>query len=82
MTRSSPTGVSHPVFTRRSALQAGSIGLLGLGLSELSALRSVASPQLVTPAKSVLFVLLTGGLSHQVAGETTCRRPSCCRSRA
>ncbi len=65
MTRSNPTGVSHPVFTRRSALQAGSIGLLGLGLTEMSALRSLASPQLVTPAKSVLFVFLTGGLSHQ-----------------
>src|SRR5207244_12008531 len=35
--------ISHPVFTRRTALQAGSIGLLGLGLAELSALRSVAS---------------------------------------
>jgi hypothetical protein len=49
-------------------LQAGSIGLLGLGMSELSALRGVAaesSPRPVTPDKSVIFIFLTGGISHQ-----------------
>ncbi len=49
--------------TRRDALRAGTIGLLGLGLPELSALRAASSIQ--TPrAKSVIFVFLTGGLSH------------------
>lgn len=57
--------VSHPTITRRTALQAGSIGLMGLGLAELSALRSVAAEQRVTPKKSVVFVFLTGGISHQ-----------------
>ena len=38
MTR--PATFQHPVFTRRTAIQAGSIGLLGLGMSHLSALRA------------------------------------------
>lgn len=57
--------VSHPVFRRRSMLQAGSIGLMGLGLNHLSALRSLADEGQVTPAKSVIFVFLTGGISQQ-----------------
>lgn len=51
-------------FSRRTALQAGSIGMLGVGLAEVLAARQAAAAQ-VTPAKSVLFVFLTGGLSHQ-----------------
>ncbi len=56
---------SHPVLTRRAALQAGSIGLLGLGMSELSALRCLAADGPVVPNKSVIFIFLTGGISHQ-----------------
>jgi hypothetical protein len=49
--------------TRREALRAGAIGLTGLGLADLSALRALADAG--TPrAKSVIFVFLTGGLSH------------------
>lgn len=61
-------GPSHPAFPRRAMLQAGSVGLLGLGLAELSALRAATgaeSAERVTPAKSVIFVFLTGGISHQ-----------------
>ena len=64
MTRPSGT-VSHTLPTRRAALQAGSIGLLGLGLAELSALRGLAAPAQSVPKKSVIFIFLTGGLSHQ-----------------
>ncbi len=57
------TGLSHPWPTRREALQAGAIGLLGLGMAELSALRGLANAE--TPrARSVIFIFLTGGLSH------------------
>ncbi len=57
---------SHPVFSRRAALQAGSLGLMGLGLADVLRMRGIAAgPQVVTPVKSVLFVFLTGGLSHQ-----------------
>ncbi|MCH7729592.1 MAG: DUF1501 domain-containing protein, partial [Planctomycetes bacterium] len=52
-----------PLVTRRGALQAGAIGM-GLGLSELTALRSMASDGQAAKAKSVLFIFLTGGLSH------------------
>jgi hypothetical protein len=56
-----PAGVFPP--TRREVLRTGAIGLTGLGLAELSALQSQANPQ--TPrARSVIFVFLTGGLSH------------------
>lgn len=54
---------SFPTSTRRALLQAGAIGIAGLGLAELSALRSQAQGR--TPrARSVIFVFLTGGLSH------------------
>lgn len=57
---------SHPVLSRRAALQAGSLGLMGLGLADVLRLRAAESgTQKVTPVKSVLFVFLTGGLSHQ-----------------
>jgi hypothetical protein len=46
-------------------LQAGSIGLAGLGLTDLFALRSLAAPAAVVPEKSVIFVFLTGGIAHQ-----------------
>lgn len=66
MTRTTPgPQVSHPVPGRRSMLQAGSIGLLGLGLNDLSAARAVAADSRVVPRKSVIFVFLTGGISQQ-----------------
>jgi len=52
-------------FQRRSMLQAGSIGLMGLGMHHLSARRAPANDQQVTPQKSVIFVFLTGGISQQ-----------------
>jgi hypothetical protein len=57
-------GHSSCRLSRRAALQAGAIGLAGLSFAELSALQALASPG--TPrARSVIFVFLTGGLSHQ-----------------
>ena len=54
---------SHPRFdtlTRRAAIQAGTIGLLGLGLNHLLA----APPQKRVRAKSVIYIFLSGGLSQ------------------
>jgi hypothetical protein len=56
----------HPRFTRRQALQAGAIGLLGLGMEHLTALPAVAAPAAKRDAKarSVIFIFLSGGLSQ------------------
>lgn len=56
----------HPVFTRRAALQAGSIGLLGLGMNHCEALRAVAqTDQRKAPrAKAAIYIFLSGGPSQ------------------
>ena len=51
---------SDSPLSRRTMLQAGSIGLLGPSLSQLATAGASTGK-----AKSVLFVFLTGGLSHQ-----------------
>jgi hypothetical protein len=57
----------HPV-TRRTAIQAGAIGLLGLGINHLAALRALAVTGSVPPptgrAKAVIYIFLSGGLSQ------------------
>ena len=53
-------------FTPRGN-SAGAIGLLGLGMNHLSALRSLAAPSLKTQpvrARSVIYVFLSGGLAQ------------------
>ena len=66
--RPTPTGVPprHPAFTRRFALQAGAVGLLGLGIDHLAALRAAGSPPRITAstARSVIFIFLSGGLAQ------------------
>jgi hypothetical protein len=54
---------SHPVFTRRTALQAGAIGLLGLGTGELSALRALGGDKIGT-ARTCIYIFLSGGLAQ------------------
>src|SRR5262249_36077367 len=53
----------HPVCTRRTALQAGAIGLLGLGMNHVSALSALAAG-VTPPARSVIYIFLSGGLSQ------------------
>ena len=55
--------VSHPRITRRSLLQAGSIGLLGLGTSHLQRLHAETSNDRLAE-KNVIFVFLSGGLGQ------------------
>ena len=58
---------AHPALTRRLALQAGAIGLLGLGMDHLDALRAAAADGRGRPgprARSVIFIFLSGGLAQ------------------
>ena len=52
----------HPRPTRRQAVQAGAVGLLGLGLGELGELRAAGPRQ--RPANSVIYIFLSGGLAQ------------------
>src|SRR5262245_2634027 len=55
----------HPVFTRRTLLQAGTIGLLGLGVNHLAALRAGAgSTAPAVKARTAIYIFLSGGLSQ------------------
>ena len=67
--RPPPSVFAHPVFSRRTALQAGAVGLLGLGIGELDALRAAASGESNAPrhgtAGSVIYIFLSGGLAQQ-----------------
>lgn len=57
----------HPRFTRRTMLQAGTIGLLGLGMNHLPALRALASDGSAGQAKArtCIYIFLSGGLAQQ-----------------
>lgn len=58
--------LQHPFVTRRTAVQAGAVGLLGLGLNQLKlAHAATARNGPVAPtAKSCIYVFLSGGLSQ------------------
>ena len=59
----------HPTVTRRTAIQAGAVGILGLGMNHLAALRALAlgaSAQTEgrDKARAVIYIFLSGGLSQ------------------
>lgn len=60
----------HPKLSRRAALQAGAVGLLGLGTNHLAALReargaeSGAAAPAVGRARSIIYIFLSGGLAQ------------------
>lgn len=61
-------GMVHPRVSRRAALQAGSVGLLGLGMNHVAGLRALAAgtttPAPSTRPKSVIYIFLSGGLAQ------------------
>ncbi|TVQ00602.1 MAG: DUF1501 domain-containing protein [Planctomycetaceae bacterium] len=57
----------HAPVTRRQSLQAGAIGILGLGMNHLTGLRQAHAADGATPsgkAKSCIFIFLSGGLAQ------------------
>ena len=64
--RSFSAMMSHPDIARRTALQAGAVGMLGLGSNHLQGLLG-AEPVEGAPkktAKSVIYIFLSGGLAQ------------------
>ena len=55
---------AHPRVSRRAALQAGAVGLLGLGSNHLAALRAAGAAGGDPPARAVIYIFLSGGLSQ------------------
>lgn len=63
MGRDLPVKLSHPVFTRRDMLQVGGIGLMGLSLADVDALRGSSAMRSSAP-RSVIYIFLSGGLAQ------------------
>lgn len=59
-----PLRFAHPTPTRRVALQAGAVGLLGLGGAELQLLRAAGPAGTRAPARAVIYIFLSGGLAQ------------------
>lgn len=55
---------SHAPLSRRLAIQAGSIGLLGLGMNHVAGLSSLAGDENPRQQKSVIYIFLSGGLAQ------------------
>jgi len=53
--------MQHPTITRRKLLQAGSVGMLGLGMNHLPHLQAASTAR---SARSVIFIFLSGGLAQ------------------
>ena len=54
----------HPLMDRRTFLQAGTIGALGLSVTDVAALRGAGPAGPAGPPKAVIFLFLTGGASQ------------------
>ena len=55
----------HPRFSRRTLLQAGGVGLLGLGMNHLNGLRALAANAPAVKARAAIYIFLSGGLAQQ-----------------
>ncbi len=63
-----PQALIHSGVSRRAAIQAGAIGLLGLGMNHLTGLRALGAAANARArqgrAKSVIYIFLSGGLAQ------------------
>ncbi len=80
-----PTGpLQHPRVARRTAIQAGAVGLLGLGMNHLAPLRALAARdrsggQASPRAKRVIYIFLSGGLAQHESFDLKPRAPDAIR---
>ncbi|MBT4866137.1 MAG: DUF1501 domain-containing protein, partial [Planctomycetaceae bacterium] len=61
--------LQHPAVSRRTAIQAGAVGLLGLAGNHVESLRAADSGRLTDApgagrAKACIYIFLSGGLSQ------------------
>ncbi len=61
---SNSTAFPHPRFARRTVVQAGAIGLLGLSQSQRNALCAADGDNHPATAKSCIYIFLSGGLAQ------------------
>jgi hypothetical protein len=75
-----PAKPQHPRVSRRVAIQAGAIGLLGLGMNHLGPLRAAAAPGVAVrreaKARSVIYIFLSGGLAQHESFDMKPEAPS------
>ncbi|GAB4137872.1 MAG: DUF1501 domain-containing protein [Planctomycetaceae bacterium] len=79
MHHSSANPWAHPTISRRTAIQAGAIGLLGMGANHLDGLRAADSPatkQVTGTAKSCIYIFLSGGLAQHESFDLKPHAPS------
>jgi hypothetical protein len=57
--------LEHPLVSRRTAVQAGAIGLLGLGMNHVAGLRVLAGQDNKPRARTCIYIFLSGGLAQQ-----------------
>ncbi len=57
---------THPGIARRTAIQAGGIGILGLGMNHIHGLRAMGDESVrKKPFRACIYVFLSGGLGQQ-----------------
>ena len=62
---SHPKQIKHQPMSRRTAIQVGSVGLLGLGMNHVQGLQALAADDTPAPsAKAVIYIFLSGGLTQ------------------
>lgn len=70
---------NHPQLSRRTAIQAGAVGILGLGMNHLHALKAapVAEASDDRPkAKACIYIFLSGGLAQHDSFDLKPNAPS------
>src|SRR5262249_29336816 len=66
----------HPLLGRRAFLQAGTIGALGLSMTDVAQLRSATPAGATSRPKAVIFLFLTGGASQHDTFDMKPRGPA------